>query len=44
MITIARGLFDTPLIFVALITLATITLVLYTLATLLEHLLVDWQA
>ncbi len=44
MITIARGLFDTPLIFVALITLATITLVLYTLATILEHLLVDWQA
>jgi NitT/TauT family transport system permease protein len=43
MITIARGLFDTPLIFVALIMLASITLVLYTLASLLEHLLVDWN-
>lgn len=44
MINIARGLFDTPLIFVALLTLAAITLGLYVLATLLERLLVTWEA
>ncbi len=44
LINIARGLFDTPLIFVALITLATMTLLFYLLATLLEHLLVRWEA
>ncbi|NNJ10451.1 ABC transporter permease [Chloroflexales bacterium ZM16-3] len=44
LINIARGLFDTPLIFVALITLATITLSLYMIATLLERLLVTWEA
>jgi NitT/TauT family transport system permease protein len=43
MINIARGLFDTPLIFVALITLATITLGLYLGANLLEWLLVTWE-
>lgn len=43
MINIARGLFDTPLIFVALITLAAITLGLYLLATALERLLVRWE-
>jgi len=43
MINIARGLFDTPLIFVALIVLAAITLGLYMLATALERLLVRWD-
>lgn len=44
LINIARGLFDTPLIFVALITLALITLTLYVLAGLLERLLIRWEA
>lgn len=44
LINIARGLFDTPLIFVALLTLAAITLGLYTLASLLERALVRWEA
>nr|WP_044199301.1 ABC transporter permease [Oscillochloris trichoides] len=44
LINIARGLFDTPLIFVALLTLATMTLLFYLLATLLERLLVRWEA
>ncbi|MEI8164955.1 MAG: ABC transporter permease [Chloroflexales bacterium] len=43
MINIARGLFDTPLIFVALITLAAITLGLYLVATLVERLLLRWE-
>jgi NitT/TauT family transport system permease protein len=43
MINIARGLFDTPLIFVALATLATITLTLYLLSTILERMLVTWE-
>lgn len=43
LINIARGLFDTPLIFVALITLATITLCLYLAASLLERTLVRWE-
>jgi NitT/TauT family transport system permease protein len=43
LINIARGLFDTPLIFVALLTLAAITLGLYSAATLLERLLVRWE-
>jgi NitT/TauT family transport system permease protein len=43
MINIARGLFDTPLIFVALTTLAAITLGLYTIATVAERLLVRWE-
>lgn len=43
MINIARGLFDTPLIFVALLTLAAITLGLYLLATLVERALVRWE-
>jgi NitT/TauT family transport system permease protein len=44
LITIARGLFDTPLIFVALIMLAGITLSLYVLASLLERVLITWEA
>lgn len=43
LINIARGLFDTPLIFVALITLAAITLCLYLIASLLERALVRWE-
>lgn len=43
LITIARGLFDTPLIFVVLIILAGITLGLYVLASLLERALVKWE-
>jgi NitT/TauT family transport system permease protein len=44
LINIARGLFDTPLIFVALLTLATITLTLYVLVSLLERALVHWES
>ncbi|NTW97851.1 MAG: ABC transporter permease [Oscillochloris sp.] len=43
MINIARGLFDTPLIFVALLTLAAITLGLYMAATLIERALMRWE-
>jgi len=44
LINIARGLFDTPLIFVALLTLAAITLGFYMIATLLERALVTWES
>lgn len=44
LINIARGLFDTPLIFVALIMLAGITLGLYLLVALVERALVRWEA
>lgn len=43
LITIARGLFDTPLIFVALVMLAGMTLTFYLLVYLLERLLVRWE-
>ena len=43
LINIARGLFDTPLIFVALIMLAAITLLLYLCSCLLEKLLIRWE-
>jgi NitT/TauT family transport system permease protein len=43
LINIARGTFNTPLIFVALLTLATITLLFYLIATLLERALVRWE-
>jgi NitT/TauT family transport system permease protein len=43
LINIARGLFDTPLIFVALVSLAAITLTMYLLATVLERALVRWE-
>lgn len=43
LINIARGLFDTPLMFVALLMLAITTLLLYLLASLLERLLVRWE-
>jgi NitT/TauT family transport system permease protein len=44
LINIARGLFDTPLIFVALVMLALLTLALYVLVSLLERALVKWEA
>lgn len=43
LIIIARGLFDTPLIFVALVMLAGMTLTFYLLVYLLERLLVRWE-
>jgi NitT/TauT family transport system permease protein len=43
LINISRGLFDTPLMFVALLTLAALTLSLYLLAVLLERALVRWE-
>jgi NitT/TauT family transport system permease protein len=44
LINIARGLFDTPLMFAALLVLAAMTLALYLAATLLERALVRWEA
>jgi NitT/TauT family transport system permease protein len=43
LINISRGLFDTPLMFVALITLAILTLSFYLIAGLLERALVRWE-
>lgn len=43
LINIARGLFDTPLMFAALLTLALLTLTYYLVATLLERALVRWE-
>jgi NitT/TauT family transport system permease protein len=43
LINVARGLFDTPLIFVALICLGGITLLFYTLLIGLERLLIPWR-
>jgi NitT/TauT family transport system permease protein len=43
LINISRGLFDTPLMFVALLTLAALTLSLYLVAVLLERALVRWE-
>ncbi len=42
LLNISRGLFDTPLLFVALITLAAIAMVAYGSVVLLERLLVRW--
>ncbi|MBC8076131.1 MAG: ABC transporter permease [Chloroflexales bacterium] len=44
LINIARGLFDTPLIFVALLALAALTLAFYAAASTLERALVRWEA
>jgi NitT/TauT family transport system permease protein len=44
LINIARNLFDTPLIFVALLTLAAMALSFYMLAYLLERTLIRWEA
>jgi NitT/TauT family transport system permease protein len=43
LINVARGFFDTPLIFVALIALGTITLLFYSLLVGLERLLLPWR-
>ncbi|NWG20391.1 MAG: ABC transporter permease [Chloroflexi bacterium] len=43
LINIARGLFDTPLMFVALTVLASITLLFYLTALLVERLLIHWE-
>jgi NitT/TauT family transport system permease protein len=43
LINIARGLFDTPLMFAALVVLATVTLLFYLAAVLLERALVRWE-
>ena len=43
LINISRGLFDTPLMFVALLTLVIITLAFYLIASLLERALVQWE-
>ena len=43
LINISRGLFDTPLMFAALITLAVLTLTFYLIAVLLERALVRWE-
>ncbi len=43
LINIARGLFDTPLMFVALLTLISIALVLYLSVVALERILVQWR-
>ncbi len=43
MVNLARGLFDTPLLFVALATLMAIALIFYGLMTALERALLRWQ-
>lgn len=43
LINIARGLFDTPLMFAALLVLAALTLGFYMVASLLERALVTWE-
>ncbi|HEX6291206.1 MAG TPA: ABC transporter permease [Herpetosiphonaceae bacterium] len=43
LINVARGLFDTPLIFVALLCLGAITLIFYSLVIGLERLLLPWH-
>jgi NitT/TauT family transport system permease protein len=43
LVNLARGLFDTPLMFVALFTLMIVALVLYGLVSLLEHWLLGWR-
>ncbi|KAB8140938.1 ABC transporter permease [Chloroflexia bacterium SDU3-3] len=43
LINIARGLFDTPLMFAALLTLALLTMLYYLAAALAERLLIRWE-
>ena len=43
LINLAKGLFNTPLMFAALITLATISLVLYLIVSGLEKWLLAWR-
>ncbi|MGQ9826304.1 MAG: ABC transporter permease [Roseiflexus sp.] len=44
LINIARGLFDTPLMFVALTVLAGVTLLLFLIALVIERVLITWEA
>src|SRR5436305_353389 len=43
LLTQGRGLFDTTLVFVGLVCLATLALVAYTVVTLLERMLITWE-
>jgi len=43
LINLARGILDTPLLFVALITLVVIAVLLYSAVSLLEHKVLAWQ-
>lgn len=43
LINLARGILDTPMLFVALFTLVAIALALYTIVVLLEYTLLKWQ-
>jgi NitT/TauT family transport system permease protein len=43
LINLARGILDTPLLFVALATLVVIAVLLYAVVSLLEHKLLAWQ-
>ena len=43
LINLARGLLDTPMLFVALFTLVAIALALYTVVVLLEYVLLKWR-
>jgi NitT/TauT family transport system permease protein len=43
LINLSKGMFDTPLMFAALITLASISLCLYLIVTRLEHWLLAWR-
>ncbi len=43
LVNLARGLFDTPLLFVALLVLMTIALAFYGLMSMLERALLAWQ-
>jgi NitT/TauT family transport system permease protein len=43
LLILGRGIFDTELIFVGLVSLATLTVVVYTAVTVLERALIDWE-
>ncbi len=42
LLNVSKGLFDTPLLFVALLTLVTIAMLAYGFVALLERLIVRW--
>ena len=43
LLTLGRGLFDTTLVFVGLVSLAALSVVAYTVVTLMEKLLITWE-
>jgi NitT/TauT family transport system permease protein len=43
LLTLGRNIFDTPLVFVGLVSLAALTLVVYSGASLLEKMLITWE-